>query len=232
MGEIVCFLLTNKRNVRFFPLSSCWPILFYLILRVKRNMSISVGVVGNTTMNSPFFSIFPADVLLTVALIQQRNIIVFAAVRRRVAIDFRPLPLPVVCHLRLSSTTPSSTEPGKNQLRTKNIPIYFIRYTPLPPPFDRDFRPSRGAAAAALFSLQRFASPTSGPPSLSQVLLRRVSVARFHESFHAFPSHLGDGPPFRFPRSPFIDRLDFESTPLVDVRAPTALDHFPPRGRK
>lgn len=91
MGEIVCFLLTNKRNVRFFPLSSCWPILFYLILRVKRNMSISVGVVGNTTMNSPFFSIFPADVLLTVALIQQRNIIVLAAVRRRVAIDFRPL---------------------------------------------------------------------------------------------------------------------------------------------
>lgn len=91
MGEIVCFLLTNKRNVRFFPLSSCWPILFYLILRVKRNMSISVGVVGNTTMNSPFFSIFPADVLLTVALIQRRNIIVLAAVRRRVAIDFRPL---------------------------------------------------------------------------------------------------------------------------------------------
>lgn len=137
-------------------------------------------------------------------------------------------------YLRFSSTTPSSTEPGKNQLRTKNIPIYFIRYTPLPPPFDRDFRPSRGAAAAALFSLQRFASPTSGPPSLSQVLLRRVSVARFHESFHAFPSHLGDGdgPPFRFPRSPFIDRLDFESTPLVGVRAPTALDHFPPRGRK
>lgn len=133
-------------------------------------------------------------------------------------------------YLRLSSTTPSSTEPGKNQLRTKNIPIYFIRYTPLPPPFDRDFRPSRGAAAAAaLFSLQRFASPTSGPPSLSQVLLRRVSVARFHESFHAFPSHLEDGPPFRFPRSPFIDRLDFELTPLVGVRAPTALDHFPPR---
>lgn len=67
-------------------------------------MSISVGVVGNTMMNSPFFSIFPADVLLTVALIQQRNIIVFAAVRRRVAIDFRPLPLPVVCHLRNQRT--------------------------------------------------------------------------------------------------------------------------------
>lgn len=49
--------------------------------------------------------------MLTVALIQRRDIIVLAAVRRRVAINFRLLPLPVVWHLR-------------NQYGGENCPVF------------------------------------------------------------------------------------------------------------
>lgn len=130
-------------------------------------------------------------------------------------------------YLRLSSTTPSS--PSLAKISYDNIPIYFIRILLSFPSsltvFRSRFPAEQGAAAAAL-SLQSFASPTSGPPSLFQVLLR-VSVARFHESFHAFPSHLGDGDgSFPFPRSPFIDRLGSLSNQppsLVSAHQPVSI---------
>lgn len=56
-------------------------------------------------MNSPFLFVNPSRRLLTVALVQRRNIVVLAGVvRRRVAINFRPLPLLVAWHLRNQRT--------------------------------------------------------------------------------------------------------------------------------
>lgn len=143
------------------------------------------------------------------------------------------------CYLRLSSTTPSSSPSLAKICYVRKYTDILHPYTSLPPflplpSFDRDFRPSRARQQRRRrrrpFSLQRFASPTSGPPSLSQVLLR-VSVARFHESFHAFPSHLGDGDGsflFLDPLAPLDRSLRsaIESTPL-GVRAPSGLDHLP-----
>lgn len=119
------------------------------------------------------------------------------------------------------------TEPGKNQLRQYTDILH--PYTSLPPflPHRLSIEISgRAECSSGGLSLQSFASPTSGPPSLFQVLLR-VSVARFHESFHAFPSHLGDGDgSFPFPRSPFIDRLGSLSNQppsLVSAHQPVSI---------
>lgn len=94
---------------------------YFILFYLKGNKSISVG---RRQWILPSFLSIPADVLLTVALIQRRDIIVLAAVRRRVAINFRLLPLPVVWHLRNQRTyggencpvflgTPRNLECGK-----------------------------------------------------------------------------------------------------------------------
>lgn len=54
--------------------------------------------------NPPFLFLNPARRLLTVALIQRRNVIVLAAARRRVVINFRLLTVLVVRHLRNQPT--------------------------------------------------------------------------------------------------------------------------------
>lgn len=89
------FLLTNKRNV---PLSSCF-IWFQLFLSRKTSRFRWVR-----RDNPPFLFLNPSRRLLTVALIQRRNVIVLAAVRRRVVINSRLLTVLVVRHLRNQPT--------------------------------------------------------------------------------------------------------------------------------